>query len=196
MVARKPFDAVKTQKVYGLKHPLITKDLDWTPNEALAFYPTMTICGMISGYTGPGSKTVLPRAAAAKLDCRIVPGQDPEKIHELIRSHLDKHGFKDVHLDLIKAQKAFRSDLTNNFVDVVVNSAKKAYGEGTEIVLSPNNAGTGPMYNFDKYLQLPVLSSGCGWANSRAHAPNESVRLKDFFEGTSHMAYLLQDFGK
>ncbi|SFK27065.1 Acetylornithine deacetylase/Succinyl-diaminopimelate desuccinylase [Marinilactibacillus piezotolerans] len=196
VVARKPFDEEKTKELYGLKHPLITKDLEWTPNEALAFYPTMTICGFISGYTGPGSKTVLPRAASAKLDCRIVPGQDPEKIHKLIRTHLDKNGFEDIKLDLIKAQKAFRSDLKNNFVDIVVESAKKAYGEGTDVVLSPNNAGTGPMYNFDKYLNLPVLSSGCGWANSKAHAPNESVRLKDFFEGTAHMAYLLQDFGK
>ncbi|WP_179128561.1 M20/M25/M40 family metallo-hydrolase [Marinilactibacillus piezotolerans] len=195
VVGKKPFDEDKTQALYGLKHPLITKDLDWTPNEALAFYPTMTICGFISGYTGPGSKTVLPRAASAKLDCRIVPGQDPEKIHDLIRTHLDKHGFEDVKLELIKAQKAFRSDLTNDFVTTVVESAQKAYGEGTDIVLSPNNAGTGPMYNFDKYLSLPVLSSGCGWANSKAHAPNESVRLKDFHEGTAHMAYLLQDFG-
>lgn len=196
VVSKHPVNETGFKELYGLKHPFITDDLDWTPEEALAFYPTMTICGFTSGYTGPGSKTVLPRAASAKLDCRLVPGQDPEYIRDVIRQHLDAHGFEDVVVDLIKGQKAFRSDLTHDFVDTVVQSAKKAYGEETDVILSPNNAGTGPMYNFDKYLKLPVLSSGCGWANSQAHAPNESVRLQDFHDGALHMVYLMQEFGK
>lgn len=196
VVANYPTNEAGFKELYGLKHSFITNDLDCTPEEALTFYPTMTICGFSSGYSGPGSKTVLPRIASAKLDCRLVPGQDPEYIRDVIRQHLDKQGFEDVIVDLIKGQKAFRSDLTDDFVDVVVNSAKKAYGAETDVILSPNNAGTGPMYNFDKYLKLPVLSSGCGWANSKAHAPNESVRLKDFHDGTLHMVYLLEEFGK
>lgn len=197
VVAKYPINEEGVKELYGLKHPLITDDLEWTAGEASVFYPTMTICGFLSGYTGPGSKTVLPRTASAKLDCRLVPGQDPEYIRDVIRKHLDENGFEDVQLDLIKAQKAYRSDLQDEFVNKVTDSAKKAYGEDTEVVLSPNSAGTGPMYNFGEYLDdLPILSSGTGWANANAHAPNESVRVKDFYEGANHMAYLLQDFGK
>lgn len=197
IVAKYPYDEEEQKELYGLKRPLITNDLEWTAGEAAAFYPTMTICGFLSGYTGPGSKTVLPRRASAKLDCRIVPGQDPENIRDLIRKHLDTHGFEDVKIDLIKAQKAYRSDLTHEFVDQVLDAAKKAYPEETEVVLSPNSAGTGPMYNFGKYLHdLPILCMGVSWAQSNAHAPNESIRIKDFYEGSVLMAHILENFAK
>src|SRR5699024_830942 len=60
-----PFDAEKEKEVYGLKQPLITDDLGITPQEALVFYPTLTISGMESGYNGEGTKTVLPHTAKA-----------------------------------------------------------------------------------------------------------------------------------
>lgn len=195
-------NAVKERKVsqekiagiYGLKHPFITENLDWTAEEALAFYPTMTICGLLSGYTEEGTKTVLPRKASAKLDCRLVPGQDPLKIEQLLRGHLDEHGFSDVDLVLLKGQKAFRSDIDHPFVQTVKQSADEVYGSHNEVVLSPTNPGTGPMYSFGKHLGIPVASSGCGYAQGKAHAPNESIRLTDFEEGTHHMIAFLKKF--
>ncbi|GAB2323229.1 M20/M25/M40 family metallo-hydrolase [Alkalibacterium sp. m-11] len=184
----------KISGIYGLKHPFITDKLDWTAEEALAFYPTMTICGFLSGYTEEGTKTVLPRKASAKLDCRLVPGQDPQKIEQLIRQHLDRNGFSDVELVLLKGQKAFRSDIDDPFVQTVRKSAEEIYGGPDNVVLSPTNAGTGPMYSFGQHLGIPVASSGCGHAEGKAHAPNESVRLKDFEEGTHHMVQFLKQF--
>ncbi len=60
---------------------------------AEVFEPTCTICGLTSGYQGKGSKTVQPARASAKVDFRLVPDQDPDKILELLRSHLDAEGF-------------------------------------------------------------------------------------------------------
>ncbi|HEU5088968.1 MAG TPA: M20/M25/M40 family metallo-hydrolase, partial [Roseiflexaceae bacterium] len=62
------------------------------------FSPTCTICGMISGYTGAGSKTVLPSEARAKIDFRLVPDQDPNEIVRLLRAHLDANGFGDIEI--------------------------------------------------------------------------------------------------
>lgn len=194
LVARLPFNGESVKKAYGLKRDLITAGKERTPAEALTLYPTMTIAGIISGYTEPGIKTVLPRAASAKLDCRLVPGQEPQYIYEILRKHLDKYGFQDVELEMIKALKASRSDLTDPFVHIVVEAAQKAYGKDTEVVLTPNNAGSGPMYDFSKYLNLPILGSGVGWGKSNAHAPNESVRLADFYQGVEHMIILFEDF--
>src|ERR1041384_3086591 len=59
------------------------------------FVPTCTICGLTSGYQGPGSKTVLPAAASARVDFRLVIGQDPEDILKKLRAHLDAEGFSD-----------------------------------------------------------------------------------------------------
>lgn len=191
LVRRLPFDEKAVARLYGLKRPLIAAD----PRKALIFQPTMTICGIESGYTGEGAKTVLPKNAKAKLDCRLVPGQDPDHIFESIKRHLLTHGFADVHVELINGQKAYRSDSTHPFVTLAAETAKAAYH--SDVVLRPNSAGTGPMYIFGKWLtDLPIISTGVGWAESKVHAPNESIRLKDFEDGIVHMVYLLEGFSR
>ncbi|MDF0725491.1 M20/M25/M40 family metallo-hydrolase [Cytobacillus sp. S13-E01] len=193
-VKKIPFDEQSIVELYGLKQPLITSYSGQDPRVATIFNPTMTICGLESGYYGEGSKTVLPRKALAKLDCRLVPGQDPEHILECINRHLTKNGYSDVKTKLLNGVKAYRSDLSHPFVSLMVRTAQDVYD--TEVVLSPNNAGTGPMSDFGHNLQLPIVSTGVGWANSRLHAPNESIRLKDYEEGIAHVAYLIKEFAK
>lgn len=188
-----PFDEAALTEMHGLKRPLITEALGKDPREAMVFEPTMTICGLESGYYGEGSKTVLPKRAMAKVDCRLVPGQDPDKVVQHIRRHLDKHGFSDVQINSLNNQRAYRSDFSHPFVSQVVETAKQAYN--AEVVMAPNHAGTGPMYDIGNRLKLPIVSTGVGWADSKVHAPNESIRLKDFEEGTVHIAYLLKAFG-
>lgn len=189
-----PFEAEKLAEQLGLKRPLITGNEN--PNLHLFYAPTMTICGMESGYTGEGSKTVLPKRAQAKVDCRLVPNQDPGDILEKVRKHLDAHGFSDVEVTLLNGERAYRSDMNHPFVKIVTETAKEAYG--TDAVLAPTSAGTGPMYPFGEFLglDLPIVSTGCGWYNSRAHAPDESIRLRDFCEAILHMVLLMRRFGE
>lgn len=188
-----PFDVDALQKMHGLKRPLITEADGKDPREAMVFEPTMTICGLESGYYGEGSKTVLPKRAMAKVDCRLVPGQDPEKIVQSIRRHLDKYGFSDVEVRPLNSQRAYRSDFSHPFVSQVIDTAKVAYE--AEVIMAPNHAGTGPMYDIGNRLKLPIVSTGVGWADSKVHAPNESIRVNDFEQGALHMAYLLKAFG-
>ncbi len=61
----------------------------------LYFEPALNINGFHAGYGGPGSKTVLPAEAGAKLDIRLVPDQDPQKVLAGLRGHLNQHGFGD-----------------------------------------------------------------------------------------------------
>lgn len=194
MAEEQPFDEEKLRQQLGLRRPLITGDEN--PNIHLWGAPTMTICGIESGYTGEGSKTVLPRRAQAKVDCRLVPDQSPEDILAKVRKHLDLHGFTDVEVSLLNGEHAYRSDLSHPFVQMVVDTAHEAYQ--TDVVLAPNSAGTGPMYPFGEYLglELPIVSTGCGWWNSRAHAPDESIRLADFEQAILHMVLLMREFGE
>jgi acetylornithine deacetylase/succinyl-diaminopimelate desuccinylase-like protein len=192
VVAELPFDEEAVSKLYGLKRPLITADKGTDPREAMVFHPTMTICGLESGYTGEGAKTVLPKSARAKVDCRLVPGQDPQHILACIQKHLLAHGFDDVKVTMINGQKAYRSDFHHPFVAHVLDTAKVIYEKGP--VLAPNSAGTGPMFAFGETLKLPIVSTGVGWVGSKAHAPNESIRLQDFEQGIAHMVLLLSGF--
>ena len=194
MAEERPFNRKQFSEQVGLLRPLICGDEN--PNFHLWYAPTMTICGLESGYTGEGSKTVLPRRAQAKLDCRLVPNQDPDDITAKVRKHLDTHGFTDVEVSQINGEHAYRSDINHPFVGMVVETARQAYE--TEVVLSPNSAGTGPMYPFGEYLglDLPIVSTGCGWWNSRAHAPDESIRIADFEQAMLHMVLLMREFGE
>ncbi|KAA0549862.1 M20/M25/M40 family metallo-hydrolase [Bacillus sp. BGMRC 2118] len=193
-VNKMPFDEQSFRENYGLKAPLITNYSGQDPREAYILNPTMTICGIESGYYGEGSKTVLPKKALAKLDCRLVPGQEPEYIHKVIVNHLQKHGFSDVKVKLLNGVKAYRSDLSDPFVELMVRTAEEVYD--CEVVLSPNNAGTGPMTDVGHNLKLPIVSTGVGWAQSKLHAPNESIRTSDYKEGILHIAHVIQEFSK
>jgi acetylornithine deacetylase/succinyl-diaminopimelate desuccinylase-like protein len=192
VVQQLPFDEDAISKLYGLKRPLITAAKEEDPREAMVFHPTMTICGLESGYTGEGAKTVLPKSAMAKIDCRLVPGQDPQHVFECIQKHLNKHGFEDIKLTLLNGQKAYRSDYQHPFAAHVLETARIVYE--TDAVLAPNAAGTGPMYEFGEQLKLPIVSTGVGWVGSKAHAPNESIRLLDFEQGIAHMVLMLSGF--
>jgi acetylornithine deacetylase/succinyl-diaminopimelate desuccinylase-like protein len=187
-----PFNEEAVTSLYGLKRPLITAAKGQDPREAMVLQPTMTICGLVSGYTGEGAKTVLPKVAKAKVDCRLVPGQDPDHILKCVQQHLEKHGFHDIQVTSVNGQKAYRSDFSHPFIAHVMETAKEVYQK--EGVLAPNSAGTGPMFEFGEKLQLPIVSTGVGWVGSKAHAPNESIRLQDFEDGIVHMAYMLQGF--
>ncbi len=79
--------------------------------KAHLFNPTCTICGIVSGYTGPGSKTVLPSEARAKIDFRLVPDMDPAEIVRLLRAHLDANEFQDIEIIELGHERAARSDL-------------------------------------------------------------------------------------
>lgn len=177
------------RKNLGMRRPFISDGLGEEAPLALAFDPTLTINGLLSGYTGEGAKTVLPKKAMAKLECRLVLDQTPEHIAAMIRKHLDKYGFTDIDLRVINGQRAYRSNIEDPFIQLVVASAEVVYDE---VKTRPTNAGTGPMDLFGKYLPgLPAATSGAGWARSQAHAPNESMRLQDFDEAIYHMVVLM-----
>src|SRR4030088_2130773 len=78
--------------------------------EQLLFTPTCNIAGVTTGYQGPGSKTVLPAEATAKLDFRLIPDQDPADVLYQLRNHLDSHGFEKVEIEWSDGEKPARSD--------------------------------------------------------------------------------------
>jgi len=158
------------------------------------FEPTCTIDGLTAGYQGEGAKTVLPATASAKLEFRLVPEEDPEQILEALRRHLRDHGFGDVTVVPISAEKPVRTTLDSPFVRLVCRTAEELYGRPPSLL--PNMAGTGPMYHFVRDLGLPTTGAGVGYPDSRAHAPDENIRITDFVLGTKHIAAILDGFAR
>jgi len=158
------------------------------------FTPTCTICGLTSGYQGPGSKTVQPAFASAKVDFRLVLGQMPEDILEKLRAHLDAEGFSDVQVKYLGGEPAARTDPDDSFVRTVVKAAEEVYEFPMAMV--PMIGGSGPSYPFVHDLGLPVATAGLGYPDTRAHAPNENIRIDLYLKHARHMARVITEFAK
>ena len=132
---------------------------------------TLNIDGIWGGYSGPGSKTILPHKFTAKLDSRLVPNQTPEESLHLIRAHLDAKGFTDIKLTLLSGYKPAQTSVESKFVQATIGTYNKY---GLPLDVSPRIAGSAPHYVFTDTLKLPMVSVGIGYG-AGAHAPNEFI---------------------
>jgi acetylornithine deacetylase/succinyl-diaminopimelate desuccinylase-like protein len=160
---------------------------------AEVFEPTCTICGLTSGYQGPGSKTVQPARASAKVDFRLVPDQTPEQVLKQLRAHLDAEGFSDVQITFLGGEPPARTDPDDPFVELVVRTAEPIYGLPMQKV--PTVGGSGPSHPFVHLLKQPVVTAGAGYPGTLAHAPNENLRLDLYLKHAKHMLRILEEFG-
>jgi len=158
------------------------------------FQPTCTICGFGAGYTGPGSKTVLPSKATAKIDFRLVPNQRPDDILDKLRTHLAQNGFADIEVRLLGAERPARTPVDSALARVMQETVKEIYGR--DPVVSPLMAATGPMYELTAQFGIPTVGTGAGYAHSNGHAPNENIRLDDFFQHLKHVALIFDRFAR
>ena len=179
LLERLPYDEAETKRIHGID--TFVRGLTGTPMKLKHFFePTCTICGLTSGYSGPGSKTVLPAVASAKLDFRLVPELEPKLVGDLLRKHLDKRGFSDIEITPFHGEKPSRWPSTTAVAQAAIAACTATYGR--EPVVYPLMVGSGPMSQVCDELQIPVVGFGSGNASSANHAPNENVAVADYVD--------------
>jgi acetylornithine deacetylase/succinyl-diaminopimelate desuccinylase-like protein len=149
---------------------------DATGRDAILRYlydPTFNIDGMWSGYTGEGTKTILPHIATAKVDSRLPVGLSADTALALIRRHLDANGFADIEIRKLSGYPAAQTELDTDLVRAAIGVFRK-YGVTPSV--SPRLAGSAPFYQFTERLGLPLVFAGLGHG-SGAHAPNEYMLI-------------------
>ncbi len=194
LMAALPEVADEYKSRYGVKQFIkgLTGGVDLHVEEV--FTPTCTICGLTSGYQGPGSKTVLPARASAKVDFRLVPDQMPADVLKKLRAHLDANGFNDVQITDLGGDPPARTNHDNPFIQLVAKTAEEIYE--TPMQLVPLTGGSGPSYPFVHDLGLPVATAGLGYPDARTHAPNENIRIDLYLKHARHIARVIGEFGK
>ncbi|MCS7143346.1 MAG: M20/M25/M40 family metallo-hydrolase [Aigarchaeota archaeon] len=158
----------------------------------LLSHPSMNVSGIYSGYSGIGSKTVLPNRAVAKIDVRLVREMRPERVVSLIESHLERHGFKDLELRELQSYPAARTSPDSPIARVALETAEIAYGRRS--FFYPYSPTSGPMYLITDVLKIPCVGVGFFRKDSHIHAPNENVRVEDYLNGIEHIALILANF--
>ena len=140
---------------------------------------TLNIDGIWGGYTGEGTKTILPHKATAKVDSRIPPDIDPDEAMAKIRAHLDNNGFADIEINQLGGYPAAQTSVNAPAVQAALSVFKKYAGD---LAVQPRIGGSAPFYQFTDRLGLPMIPSGLGFGTG-AHAPNE-IMLIEPAEGT------------
>lgn len=187
-----PFEEEKVKERLGI--PEFIRGLSGVAALKKHLYePTCTICGFRSGYIEEGSKTVLPSTATVKLDFRLVRNLTPELVVELLRQHLDRRGFEDIEIAPGVGEHSARAPLDAPIVKAAVAAAEAVYGQRP--VIYPTMGGSGPMYPLSEALGIPAVLAGIGYAGVNVHAPNENIRLADYFEGIRYIGELIRRFG-
>ena len=194
LLDRIPFEGDKIKEDLGIPE-FLGGERGTDAMRKLLYSPTCTICGMVAGYTGEGSKTVLPSEARVKIDFRLVPDLEPGLVLDLLRKHLDRRGFDDVDIVSMSGEHPAKSPFEAPVAQAAIQAARAVYGQ--DPVVYPLMAGSGPMYPLSAALGIPAVSGmGVGHAKSRIHAPNENIRLEDYFRAVKFTGEFLRAFAE
>jgi acetylornithine deacetylase/succinyl-diaminopimelate desuccinylase-like protein len=164
--------------------------------ERAAFAPTCNIAGLLSGYGGEGAKTVLPARAMAKIDFRLVPEQQPEKIAHALREHLDAQGYHDINVTVLGSAEPVVTPLDHPFIRRIAVLAEQFAGQPA--VMTPLVGGTLPLLGaLRRFVGVPGLAAigNPTYWNNRAHAPNEHIRLADLEQAVRTNCFMFEALG-
>jgi acetylornithine deacetylase/succinyl-diaminopimelate desuccinylase-like protein len=185
-LAKIPFDpAVLT----GLGLPPTPREAGPEFFERLMFRPALNINGLTSGYQGPGSKTIVPHRASAKIDMRLVVNQDPDDIFEKLVAHAKRHGFDDLNIEKQGGFYPSRTPLDHSLGGAAARAVRQGFGK--EPIPQPCMGGSDPDYYFTRVLGIPRVNVPYAPHDENNHAPNESIKVEGFFAGIRTTAAFL-----
>ncbi len=156
----------------------------WSVLERNWLRPTLELNGIWGGYAGPGTKTVIPAEAGAKLSCRLVPGQDPDAILDCIEAHLRRHCPPFVTLTLTRSEgrsRAFAVDRDHPGLRLATRVLGELYGQQTIPVRMGATIPIGGI--FQRWLGLDTVFFSFSTVDESYHAPNEFFRLDRLRDG-------------
>ena len=158
--------------------------------------PTCDINGMWGGYTGPGSKTVIPARASAKVSFRLVPHQSPGKIMAGLREFLEARLPPDCRFDLIShaASPALRIPGDSPYANAARRALEAVFPRPPVLI---GMGGSIPAVEaIKRLLGIDALLIGFGLADDRVHSPNEKFELRCFTNGVRSHARLLAELAR
>jgi len=158
--------------------------------------PTFEVHGIGGGFTGVGSKTVIPAKATAKVSIRLVPRQEPEKIIAAFRQFVKKHAPRGIKLDV--RVLASSPGLVVNPDHPAIKIAASAF---SDILQKPTvfirSGGSIPIVgDFATHLGIPTILMGFGLPDDGLHSPNEKYSLDNYYKGIMTIAHFFEEYGK
>jgi acetylornithine deacetylase/succinyl-diaminopimelate desuccinylase-like protein len=158
--------------------------------------PTLEINGMVSGFYGAGSKTVLPAKALAKISCRLVAHQDPHKLYQLVSGHIARLTPPTVRSEcrLLAAAYPASVDLKSPAMAAAVRAYSRHW---TKAPIFERGGGTLPVVaDLQRELNTPVILMGFALDDCNVHGPNENFYLDMYYKGIDTIIAFMEEAAK
>jgi len=168
----------------------------YTPSERVGARPTLEVNGLYSGFTGEGSKTVLPGWAMAKISCRLVPDQDPRQVDAQLKQFIADHAPKTVRCEVINlvGGTASISDRRSEAVQGVARALEQVWGKRP--VFRREGGSVPVVAQFQTYLGIETVNFGFGLPDDGVHGPNERQHLPTWYRGIDAIIHALYNLGE
>ena len=175
MIAHIPFDEEKYKAAIGVKE--LFGEKGYSTLERNSCRPSFDVCGIWGGYTGEGSKTVLPSKAYAKVSCRLVPHQDHHKISQLFADYIQSIAPATVQVKVtpMHGGQGYVCPITLPAYQAAEKGFEKAFGRKP---LAVRRGGSIPIIStFEQVLGIKTVLMGFGLESNAIHSPNENMPL-------------------
>jgi acetylornithine deacetylase/succinyl-diaminopimelate desuccinylase-like protein len=194
LMAQAPYDEAEYKKDLGVS--ALWGEKGYTTNERTGIRPTLELNGIWGGYTGEGSKTVLPSKAFAKISARLVPNQSSEKITKMLLDHFRKIAPSGVTVE------AFELHGGEPYMTPIDSKAYQAAAKAIETTFNKKpipvrGGGSIPICSIlEKELGVKIVFMGFGLDSDNLHSPNEKYDLVNFYKGIETIPYFHKYFAE
>jgi acetylornithine deacetylase/succinyl-diaminopimelate desuccinylase-like protein len=181
LLSQAPFDQARYKEALGIAE--VTGESGYSITERTGIRPSLDVCGIWGGYTGEGSKTVLPSKAFAKISSRLVPNQDHHKVERLLKEYLESIAPKTVKIEInyLHGGQPYVCPIDLPAYMAAEMAYPDVYGKPP---LPSRSGGSIPIVTtFEQVLGIKSLLMGFGLESDAIHSPNENYSLEQFFNG-------------
>ncbi len=178
-----PFDEASVIEDLGVA--ALDGESGYTALERASIRPTLEVNGIWGGFQGEGTKTVIPSEAHAKITCRLVPDQVPEKIQTAVAEHLAKHCPPSARVEVRRGgiARPWRTDTDSPPIRAAVRALEETFDK--PVALARMGGSIPVVETFDRLLGVPAVLMAFANPGCNAHAPNESFPLAMLKQGPS-----------
>jgi len=163
--------------------PQLYGEKGYTPAERTGARPTLDVNGMLSGFTGAGSKTVIPAWSMAKISMRLVPDQDPQEVHRQLLRYLEQKAPSDIRWEVVSMSGGPASVSDRNHSGVKAMEKALASVWGREPLFRREGGSIPVVSDMQKLLGIESVVTGFGLPDDNVHAPNEKQHLPTWHQG-------------
>lgn len=188
-----------TDEAYYLKQtgvPALWGEAGFSPAERVGARPTLEVNGLYSGFTGEGTKTVLPAWAMAKISMRLVPDQDPDEVEQQLQHYLEARVPTTIRYELIKmvGGPAAISDRRSAGVAAIARAMETVWGKPP---LFRREGGSVPVVVlFKNLLGVESVNTGFSLPDDNLHGPNEKQHLPTWYRGIDTLIHFCFNLGE